>query len=286
MIFGARRLVFISTRATLPNQAIKFMSTQVRSTAASGSSVYESKRAVDEYLLFHYGSPQLLMPYSFGPTDALHFAERVAELAVSRHGGSGNAHLRALDVGCAVGGLSFALARYVPKVVGIDYSQHFVDAANNMKSSGSMEFKVLKQGTIFESAVASIPQDIDRNRAEFLKGDACELNPSLGDFDIIVASNLLCRLPNPRKFLEDVSKFLRPGGVLVMVSPYSWLEEYTSVDQWLGARSGGEDSWSVVQNILKGQQLKLEYEEQIPFLIREHERKFQYGVSHGSVWRK
>lgn len=36
----------------------------------------------------------------------------------------------ALDVGCAVGGASFALARAFPHVLGIDFSQHFVDAAN------------------------------------------------------------------------------------------------------------------------------------------------------------
>ena len=39
----------------------------VRSTAASGSMVYESERAVHEYLLTHYGSPTDQMPYDFGP---------------------------------------------------------------------------------------------------------------------------------------------------------------------------------------------------------------------------
>ena len=36
----------------------------------------------------------------------------------------------ALDIGCAVGGASFALARAFPHVLGIDFSQHFVNAAN------------------------------------------------------------------------------------------------------------------------------------------------------------
>lgn len=34
-----------------------------------------------------------------------------------------------MDVGCAVGGASFELARAFPHVLGIDYSKHFVDAA-------------------------------------------------------------------------------------------------------------------------------------------------------------
>jgi hypothetical protein len=31
---------------------------------------------------------------------------------------------------------------------------------------------------------------------------------------------------------------------------------------------------------------KLVHEEDVPFLIREHARKFQWGCSHGSVWKK
>lgn len=252
------------------------MSTNVRSTAASGSGIYESQRAVDEYLLFHYGSPALLMPYAFGPVNALHFADRVANLAFSSLGKAGE--VRALDVGCAVGGLSFALARHCKEVVGLDYSHSFVDAAKTLQTAGRMPFTALKQGAAFVSAEAAVPADIDRSRVSFVQGDACALPEALGQFDLIVASNLLCRLPRPAQFLKEAPAFLRPGGVLVLVSPYSWLEEYTPQEHWM--------DWQGVQDLLGGQQLELEHEEEVPFLIREHERKFQFGVSHGSVWRK
>lgn len=39
------------------------------------------------------------------------------------------AKLRALDVGCAVGRSSFEMARACHEVVGVDFSQKFVDAA-------------------------------------------------------------------------------------------------------------------------------------------------------------
>jgi 2-polyprenyl-3-methyl-5-hydroxy-6-metoxy-1,4-benzoquinol methylase len=38
-----------------------------------------------------------------------------------------------LDVGCAVGGASFELARHFREVVGIDFSRAFVQAAKLMK---------------------------------------------------------------------------------------------------------------------------------------------------------
>lgn len=109
-----------------------------------------------------------------------------------------------------------------------------------------------------------------------------------GKFDTILASNLLCRLPNPRKFLADIPNFLNPGGTLVLVSPYSWLEEYTPVSEWVGAVAEAPNSGEEVKLILghKGTKLELIHRQDMPFLIREHERKYQYGVSDCMVWRK
>src|SRR5712691_9068529 len=77
---------------------------------------YETDRALSEYLLFHYGAPEQLLPYAFGPTDALNFPGRcVTEcLSVTRL----PSQARALDLGCAVGRSSFELARSCAQVVG------------------------------------------------------------------------------------------------------------------------------------------------------------------------
>lgn len=153
----------------------------VRSTAASGSQVYESKRAVDEYLLFHYGKDEDLMPFTtVGANFALHFSQRSVNIAneiVRTHNGSFG---RALDIGCAVGGLSFELSKHFSEVVGIDFSHHFVDAANELKSKGHKSYNILKSGQIFYSAEAVIPADVQREKVHFSQGDACNLNPSIG----------------------------------------------------------------------------------------------------------
>lgn len=109
-----------------------------------------------------------------------------------------------------------------------------------------------------------------------------------GKFDLIVASNLLCRLPNPRKFLKEIPQFLSDKGILLLVSPYSWLEEYTTPDQWIGATDGeGNDSFTVLSKLLTTESnLRLYDRFDVPFIIREHARKFQYGVSDGTVWVK
>ena len=150
----------------------------VRSTAASGSQVYESERAVNEYLLAHYGDVADQMPYDFGPKDGANFSGYLAQLCIEKRKGMING--RALDVGCAVGGLTFRLTPGFDEVIGIDYSQHFVDAANQMKADGTMNFTILKQGNIFEPRVTSFPETIDRSKAFFYHGDACNLNKTLG----------------------------------------------------------------------------------------------------------
>ena len=111
----------------------------------------------------------------------------------------------------------------------------------------------------------------------------------IGQFDVILASNLLCRLPHPRKFLSDVPSLLKPNGSLVLISPYSWLEEYTAQPEWIGGKEGDADSAEQIKSIMSRSlscPFELVHRQDMPFLIREHERKFQYGVSDCMVWKK
>lgn len=277
-------------RISIISQGRRMMSSAadtVRSTTASGSQVYESKRAVFEYLQFHYGSPEELFPFESGPIEALKFPERCARICQEQvNNVTSRAPTRALDVGCAVGASVFELARHYNEVVGVDFSQHFIDAANTMKNDGKMQYETLIRGKVYKKAEAKVATDIDRSRVSFVQGDACNLSPALGKFDLIFASNLLCRLPKPKKFLAEVASFLNTGGSLVLISPYSWLEEYTTIDEWIGATPGSPSSADAVDEILRANSLVLSHRENIPFLIREHERKFQYGVSDCTVWKK
>ncbi len=159
----------------------KMSSNVVRSTAASGSQVYESKRAVDEYLLFHYGNSTDIMPHcDIDVGFALNFTQRSHQQAVALASQYGVDCNRALDIGCAVGGLSFELARSFQEVVGIDYSHHFIAAAEEMKKSGTASYEAMVQGERFESKIATVAGDIDRSRVTFTQGDACDLNSELG----------------------------------------------------------------------------------------------------------
>merc|ERR1711971_550683 len=183
----------------------------------------------------HFGNVNDVCPYSFGPKAALDFIDVCADVAASSVRESTPSSSSVLDVGCSVGGQSFSLARHFGKVDGVDFSHAFVEAAETMKRDGTMTYTSLVEGTRVANRTATVSASVNRERCNFFQGDACNLETlwSQGSlqndgYDAVFAGNLLCRLPKPRAFLKSCSDWVvRKRGVLVLVSPFSWLEEYT-----------------------------------------------------------
>jgi len=242
--------------------------------------IYESDRLVREYLLFHYGSAEEILPWPDGPRSALGFAERCVSELLDRSGVGKNA--RALDVGCAVGRSSFELARYCRSVTGIDSSRAFVAAATKVGREGKLAYEFTIEGERTAQAVARLPQGIDATRVAFEVGDAMALGEDLASFDIVLAANLLCRLPDPRKFLARLPSLVRPGGQLLLTTPFTWLDEYTPREHWIGGR--GDASSADVLIELLSPHFELHFQKDLPFIIREHARKFQWSVAWGTRW--
>eukprot|EP00730_Choanoeca_flexa_P012522 TRINITY_DN4354_c0_g1_i1.p1 TRINITY_DN4354_c0_g1~~TRINITY_DN4354_c0_g1_i1.p1 ORF type:complete len:291 (+),score=81.83 TRINITY_DN4354_c0_g1_i1:185-1057(+) len=250
--------------------------------------VYESNKYVEEYLAFHFGQDQPdYMPYEGGPTQAVDFNVRIAEECVKwlkQVPASDDGKARVLDVGCAVGRACFELAKHADEVVGIDYSQAFVDCCNEIKAKGSMPYSRLEEGVNTSQHVAKVSDDIDRQRCTFLQGDACNLPTDIGRFDVILLANLICRLPQPLDCLTNLKNLVKPNGYLVFTTPFSWLDQFTERDNWLGGYKGKE-SKDKMFDVLKSEGFELVQEGDIPFLIREHRRKYQLVFPHLSVLR-
>lgn len=246
-------------------------------------SSYETDALLAQYLLLHYGAAAEVLPYSFGPREALDFPLRCIRDTGIVDGLPANA--RALEVGCAVGRASFELARHCTQVIGIDASESFITVANHLKNSGFHEYEHPLEGSLQVRAVAAVPADIDRSRVRFEQGDAQQLPSSLGQFDLVVACNLICRLPEPRRFLQRLKTLVRPGGRLLLTTPFSWLEQYTAPANWLGGDAARGSSFNGLRSALEAD-FTLEDARDLPFLIREHARKYQWGVSQVSFWIK
>jgi putative 4-mercaptohistidine N1-methyltranferase len=243
---------------------------------------YESVKLLAEYLLFHFGSEEAIFGKIPAPRDARDFPVRCVHELIDA--GALKPRARALDLGCAVGRSSLELARYCQDVLGIDLSESFIQAARLLQKKGALTFEVTAEGDICELVQASIPEGVDRSRARFQVGDAMKLPADLGSFDLVLAANLICRLPKPRLFLRRLPQLVNPGGQLLMTTPFTWLEEFTPRAEWLGGRKEeGVRSAEALKEILDPD-FELQLTKNLPFLIREHERKFQYGIALGWRW--
>jgi putative 4-mercaptohistidine N1-methyltranferase len=258
----------------------------ISNSVATQANPYESERLLCEYLLFHYGEPGEILPYEGGPVSALGYAQRCVRecLDVSLLG----ANSRGLDLGCAVGRSSFELARDCSEVVGIDYSQLFIEAAERVRTVGKVPYWRADEGDLRTSLVACRPKDVDLQRVSFEQGDAMALRQGLGVFDVVLMANLIDRLREPLKCLERLPSLVVKGGQLIVTSPYTWLPDYTERSLWLG----GFSKSGVPQTTLEGLRHALDADfelvatRDLPFLIREHARKYQWSVAQASIWRR
>ena len=124
----------------------------------------------------------------------------------------------------------------------------------------------------------------------FFVGDACKVSSyNIGTFDGIIMSNLLCRLPNPVSCLQGLSQITNPKGVVLILTPYSWLDQFTSKENWLGGYYENNEavySKDVLLKVMEENGFEKIHEEQVPLIIREHQRKYQYIITEATGWRR
>ena len=242
---------------------------------------YESDALSAQYCDAHYG------PEHFGVAN---FPATCARICLELM--QGRAMGQALDLGCALGRSSFELARGgFERVTGLDFSTRFFRLAARMQEEGYLRYALPEEGEIVsfhEVALAELGLDIARGRVEFFQGDACNLPEKFSGYDLVLAANLIDRLYSPRKFLTTIHERINPGGLLVLTSPYTWLEEYTKKEEWLGGyRNAGEPVWSSdgLKAVLQDHFEMLGEPRDVPFVIRETRRKFQHTVAELTVWQ-
>jgi putative 4-mercaptohistidine N1-methyltranferase len=301
------------------------------SNSGKGDNVYETDAILNQYLGLHYpssksvdGNLSPILEHANAPVHGLRFPQRIAQWLTGLSGvkdDTSQQSTRALDVGCAVGGSSFELACSFSKVDAFDFSANFIRAAERMKRMEHPTFDVPLEGDISETMIARHENKITAtiaSRVNFFVGDACKMtemirtsdsqqeSPSLmaNGYDAILLANLLCRLPDPMSCLEALPLLIKPQGVVVILTPFTWLEEFTPRDKWLGGcythddADKSEDPPSKKHRGVPCRGIdRLEEKmnslgfvnigrQEMPLVIREHMRKYQYIISHATGWKK
>ena len=243
--------------------------------------MYETDSLISQYLEFHYGKDYFQIT---------NFPKTCIE-TIQPHFESINTD-KALDIGCAVGRSSFELARYFDKVDAVDFSTRFILNAIKLQENGQIRYLIDDEGeltTLKEFDISELQLGDKVHNVEFTQGDACNLKPKYNDYDLIFAGNLIDRLYDPKAFLADIVTRLNAGGLLVLTSPYTWLEEYTAKENWLGGKKVNGENFTTFDGLkecLSDVCELIAKPENIPFVIRETKRKHQLTVSQMTIWRK
>lgn len=251
---------------------------------AQPGSLYETDTLLAQYAEFHYGDEYFGVP---------NFPQAVARIAIDaferHHGGHAG---RALDLGCATGRASFELARRFDAVEGVDFSARFINAGVQLKEHGVLRYTLPDEGELvfyLERRLDALELAEVAPKVAFWQGDACNLKPVFAGYDLILAANLIDRLYAPRRFLGQVHQRLNPGGLLVLASPCTWLEEHTKREEWVGGFKKDGESYTTLDGLHDALGAHFELVEgplEVPFVIRETRRKFQHTLSELTVWRR
>lgn len=250
-------------------------------SAAHHSSHYETDRLLSEYAEFHYGDTYFDVP---------NFPATLAKLAIAAMGD--RPARTALDLGCASGRATFELAQHFDHSTGVDFSARFINQGVALAEHGILRYTLVDEGELVsyrECTLAGLGLEGVRHKVEFFQGDACNLKPILTGYDLILAANLIDRLYEPARFLTMVHERLNQGGLLLLASPYTWLEEHTKRAHWIGGFKRDGENFTTLDGLkeMLGNHFQLLGEpQQVPFVIRETRRKFQHTLSEVTLWEK
>jgi len=148
-----------------------------------------------------------------------YFDDRVASLAIEK---LLPPDLVIADVGCGTGSLTFELARFARKVIGIDQSP-----------------EMLRRGRKFA-------QSKEISNVEFRLGDALKLPLEGRSVDAVFCVMVLHFLPDPGRAIAELCRITRPGGTVVVLDlvrhNQEWMREQMA-HRWLGFERTSIQTW-------------------------------------------
>ncbi len=243
--------------------------------------VYETDEMVAQYCEFHYGDSCF---------DTPNFPKAIARLALNAMGDQ--PRRRALDMGCSVGRTAFELAGAFDEVDALDFSARFVQVGVQLQRTGRIRYERIEEGDLVsfqERSLGQLGLTGDFSGINFQQQDATNMKPRFTGYDLVVAANLIDRLSDPARFLRDIAGRIHPGGILLVASPYTWLEEFTPKEKWLGGFKRDGEPVSSLDGLhaeLDDSFILEHVPVKVPLVIRETANKHQHTWSEVTIWRR
>lgn len=216
------------------------------------------------YLDAHWGDCAEPPPAD-GAFGARALAERIARLPRVE---------RAVELGCSTGRIVAELAGCADHAVGVELSFGALRRARRILDGERVAYGRRVAGRHY--AAAAIPagaRAVPPERRTLICGDA--LDPPLIPlrYDRVVALNVIDSVPRPQQLLAVADGLCKPGGEIVLSSPYAW--QSSVMDD--AERLGGADPAAAVAAILRdgtglGARYEIVEEAEVPWTLRRDAR--------------
>lgn len=109
-----------------------------------------------------------------------------------------------LDLGCGGGSLTYLMAKKGAEVVGVEYEA---------------------EGLAFARQNLASADPFNHLRYNLVQGSAYDLPCEDNSFDVVVSCEVIEHLETPERMLAEAKRVLKPGGRLVLTTPYRLTEE-------------------------------------------------------------
>jgi SAM-dependent methyltransferase/uncharacterized protein YbaR (Trm112 family) len=149
----------------------------------------------------------------------------------------GPACTRVLDLGCAAGRTTFELAAQHPEalVLGVDINLALLRVARQA-AQGIVSYPRRRLGLVYDRRRFPVALP-GADRVDFWACDALVLPFLPGVADLVAALNLLDCVSEPLRLLTGLAEAVRPGGRILLASPYDWSTRATPIETWIGGHS-------------------------------------------------
>ncbi|MSP39475.1 MAG: metalloregulator ArsR/SmtB family transcription factor [Deltaproteobacteria bacterium] len=148
-----------------------------------------------------------------------YFDDRVTSLAIEKLLPN---DLTLADLGCGTGSLTFELARFARKVIGVDLSSEMLKRAR------------------------AVAKERGVDNVEFRQGDLLKLPLASHTVDAAFCVMVLHFLPDPAAAIAGLCRIARPGGSVILVDlvehKQQWMREQMA-HRWLGFERGVIERW-------------------------------------------
>lgn len=138
-----------------------------------------------------------------------------------------------LDMGCAVGGTSFALCdRADDLVLGVDVNWPLLKIARQARETGWVRYPLRRGGVTYDRRTGRL-MCAHPERADFWIADALALPFATGTFAQVVGLNLIDCVADPARMVREVTRMLAPEGRYLLSTPFDWASHATPPHLWL-----------------------------------------------------